>query len=74
MPMSQYKVARLSLKLNLDWSNMISAKRAMRLVFEPSEEKRNEMVDKLTEEDAKVLLKHCLKVMRESLTPSGGIK
>ena len=43
---------------------MISIKRATTIITEKDETKRNEMVDNLSEEDAKYLLKQCLAVMR----------
>lgn len=42
---------------------MISTKRAMKIIAELDKDERNKMVDKLTEEDAKLLLKQCLTVM-----------
>ncbi len=44
---------------------MISVKEAMGIMFETDEENRNAMIDRLSEEDAKYLLKQCLTVMRE---------
>ena len=41
---------------------MISTKRAMSILSENNPEKRNEMIDKLKEEDAKYLLKICFAV------------
>lgn len=49
---------------------MISAKRAMSIFFEQDADKRNKLVDKLSEEDSKFLLKQCLAIMREGLTPT----
>lgn len=43
---------------------MISTKRAAILLGEPDSEKRNQLIDKLTEEDAKYLLKACISVIR----------
>ncbi|WP_367567286.1 hypothetical protein [Lacrimispora sp.] len=42
---------------------MISTKRATTIICEKDKDKRNELVDKLSEEDAKYLLKHCLTVI-----------
>ena len=39
---------------------MISTKRAMTIIFEQDREKRDAAVDKLTEEDAKYMLKLAL--------------
>jgi len=39
---------------------MISTKRAAKIILETDAEKRGKMIDKLTEEDAKYLLKKCL--------------
>ncbi|MCQ4935051.1 hypothetical protein [Anaerotignum propionicum] len=43
---------------------MISIKGATTIITEKDETKRNELVDRLSEEDAKHLLKKCLVVMR----------
>lgn len=50
---------------------MISSNRATALLLEPDKEKRNLLIDKLTEEDAKYLLKNALTVIRE-YTGNGG--
>lgn len=42
---------------------MISTKRAAKIVFESDDVKRNELIDKLTEDDAKLILKCCLAAM-----------
>ncbi len=44
---------------------MISAKRALSISMEPDQEKRDALVDKLTEADAKYLLKVALSAMQE---------
>ena len=46
---------------------MLSSERAMALMFERDGEKRDGMVDRLSEADAKTLLKIMLKVNREQL-------
>lgn len=43
---------------------MISAKRALSITTEPEQEKRDALVDKLTEEDAKYMLKVALSAMQ----------
>lgn len=47
---------------------MISTKRTMSILSENNPEKRNEMIDKLKEEDAKYLLKICFAVMKGEKT------
>lgn len=42
---------------------MISTKKAASILFEKDEEVRNKMIDKLSEEDCKVLLKTAFKVI-----------
>lgn len=44
---------------------MLTVKKAMTIMLENDANKRNEMIDKLTEEDAKYLLKQCLAIMQE---------
>ncbi len=39
---------------------MISTKRATTIICEKDKDKRNELIDKLSEEEAKYLLKQCL--------------
>ena len=46
---------------------MISTPRLLEILFENDEVKRNELIDELSAEDAKVLLKHCLNVMRGNM-------
>lgn len=48
---------------------MISAKRATVIVTEVDDNKRNELIDKLSEEDAKTLLKRCLKAVMDNSKP-----
>lgn len=43
---------------------MISAKRATTIIFEVNTEKRNKLVDELSEEDAKFLLKQYMTFFR----------
>lgn len=43
---------------------MISAKRASSIMFEPDQEKRDALVDKLAEADAKYMLKVALAAMK----------
>lgn len=43
---------------------MISRVRATKILTEPDPNKRSEIIDKLTEQDAKYLLKICIQVMR----------
>lgn len=43
---------------------MISAKRALTISMEPDQEKRDALVDKLTEADAKYMLKVALSAMQ----------
>lgn len=43
---------------------MISAKRASTIIFETDDVKRDELIDTLTESDAKYLLKKCLATMK----------
>jgi len=42
---------------------MISTKRATTIICEEDKDKRNELIDKLSEEDAKYLLKQCMSLM-----------
>lgn len=42
---------------------MISTKRATTIICEEDKDKRNELIDKLSEEDAKYLLKLCMSLM-----------
>ncbi len=42
---------------------MISTKRATLIICEKDKDKRNELIDKLSEEDAKYLLKQCMSFM-----------
>ncbi len=44
---------------------MISSKRAATIVFESDKDKRDSLIDKLSEEDTKALLKHCMTIMHE---------
>ncbi len=43
---------------------MISTQRATKLYAEPDPEKRRAMIEKLTEEDAKYMLRVCIMVMK----------
>jgi hypothetical protein len=47
---------------------MISAKRAATIVFETDKDKRDKMIDNLSAEDAKYMLKHSLTIIREGPT------
>ncbi|WES36059.1 hypothetical protein P0092_09380 [Ruminiclostridium papyrosolvens DSM 2782] len=48
---------------------MITAKRAIKITTETDDNKRNELIDKLSEEDAKMLLKRCLKAVMDNSKP-----
>ena len=47
-------------------TNMISTKRATTIICEEDRDKRNELLDKLSEEDAKYLLKQCISLMNKN--------
>ncbi|EGD47117.1 lipoprotein [Ruminiclostridium papyrosolvens DSM 2782] len=49
--------------------SMITAKRAIKITTETDDNKRNELIDKLSEEDAKMLLKRCLKAVMDNSKP-----
>ncbi|MFR3727719.1 hypothetical protein [Lacrimispora sp.] len=49
---------------------MISVKRATAIIFEADTEKRNELVDELSEEDAKFLLKQYMTFFRGKMENS----
>ena len=44
---------------------MISTKRAAKILFEPDDDKRNVMIDNLSGDDAKYLLKQCISTVRK---------
>ncbi|BAK99612.1 hypothetical protein OBV_24140 [Oscillibacter valericigenes Sjm18-20] len=48
---------------------MITSKKAMQITFERDDEKRNAMVDALSEQSAKDLLKVCLKAQSNQMHP-----
>ena len=51
---------------------MISAKRFLRIMTESDPQKRDAMIDKLTEEDAKYIIKTWLRAMRKGDDPCAG--
>ncbi len=46
---------------------MITSQKAMQIMFEPDTEKRDSIIDALSEQSAKDLLKICLKMVSEQL-------
>ena len=48
---------------NIWGTNMISTKKATTIICEKDKDKRNELIDKLSDEDAKYLLKQYLTVI-----------
>ena len=45
---------------------MISTKRAATIILQSDKDKRNDLIDKLSEEDVKYLLKQSLSIIHES--------
>ena len=48
---------------NIWGTNMISTKRATKIICEKDKNRRNELIDKLSEEDSKYLLKQYLNII-----------
>lgn len=51
---------------------MISAKRAVKICLNPDREERERLIDTLSEDDTKYLLKIALRTMRGEDTPDSG--